>query len=50
MINRLGSAAMLVAGRTWITNERRRTDRLTFLLRRPKPPKLGPKIMPAIDN
>src|SRR5208282_727393 len=50
MISRLGSAAMPVTGRAWITNERRRTDRLTFLLRRPKPPKLRPKIMPAMDN
>jgi len=41
---------MLVEGRAWITNERRRTGRLTFLLRRPKPPKLGQKIMPPIDN
>ena len=38
---------MLVEGKAWTANKRRKTGHLTFLLRRPKTPKLGTKIMGA---
>ena len=44
-MSRLGTAAMLVADRAWMTNQRRKSDRLRLLPRRPTLLHLGLRIM-----